>query len=162
MSAPNVELLDYNWGYRKLAVANVKIAELEAQVAEQKATIAEMKDRLRIVGNSPLNAGLSGSGVNIFGDRASIDKVKAWMHGADRSEQLSQIIVQERAEAKKECEQQEAVISQMRAAVEMRFNEKIHSFKTDEFRNYCYCGYYESHPIHTFAALGKQENDSAK
>lgn len=34
MSAPNVELLDYNWGYRKLAVANVKIAELEAKVAE--------------------------------------------------------------------------------------------------------------------------------
>lgn len=35
MSAPNVELLDYNWGYRKLAVAEVEIVKLNAKVAEQ-------------------------------------------------------------------------------------------------------------------------------
>lgn len=117
MSAPNVELLDYNWGYRKLAVANVEIAELKATIAELRRdeTRNERDDlRLRV-------------------------KELEWKN-----------------------DQQEAVISQMRAAVETRFNEKIHSFKADEFRNYCYCGYYESRPIHTFAALGKQENDSAK
>lgn len=154
MSAPNVELLDYNWGYRKLAVANVKIAELEAQVAEQKATIAEMKDRLRIVGNSPLNAGLSGSGVNIFGDRASIDKVKAWMHGADRSEQLSQIIVQERTEAKKECEQQAVTIERLTRLAKQLYdsacpNQRDHPTMWRAWRAYD-------------AALSKQENDSAK
>lgn len=49
MSAPNVELLDYNWGYRKLAVANVKIAELEAKVAEQAATIATFESRVALL-----------------------------------------------------------------------------------------------------------------
>jgi hypothetical protein len=60
-----------------------------------------------------------------------------------------------------ELTQQAATIQAMRAAVELAFNAKIHPFTTDDFRNYCQCGYYETHPIHTLAALANVHTEGA-
>jgi hypothetical protein len=43
-------------------------------------------------------------------------------------------------------------IAQLRAVIELAYAAQIHPFQTDETRDYCQCGYYKTHPIHTLAA----------
>ena len=58
---------------------------------------------------------------------------------------------------KAKVREQAATIERYQQAVELAFHQKIHTFQTDEVSDCCRCGYYKDYPVHTLAALGKQE-----
>jgi hypothetical protein len=76
-----------------------------------------------------------------------------WIIWGEKVGQLEQQL----SAADEQVAQQAATINQMGAAIEYAFGSAIHLFQTDETRDYCQCGYYKTHPIHTLASVRTEE-----